>query len=203
MRNVELTTKQQVGLYSATICHVRGLAICLVVIRLGNGRAPVDDEVATALVGHARSAQVQLARRSAGTQLQHHFRKIRLIHKQTRFGQTLGIQIHRQIILIDDALQRLGLGIRFQIHAIAQVKLELVEQVLALAQRLKRIGAQAGGSFFRNARQLLVRIGQSLLLFLKNGVLLHNAAFLLSKNETKYFTGKRTLNQRAAHFAQT
>ena len=105
--------------------------------------------------------------------------------------------------MIDDALQRLGLGIRFQVHAIAQVKLELVEQVLALAQRFKRIGAQAGGSLFRNARQLLVRIGQSLLLFLENGVLLHNAAFLLSKNETEYFTGKRTLNQRAAHFAQT
>ena len=69
-RDVKLAAQQQVDGARAAVHLVGGGSHLLVVVGLGNGAAPVHDERALVLVGHARGANVDVARRTAGAHLE-------------------------------------------------------------------------------------------------------------------------------------
>ena len=76
--DVELTAQREVyGDRAAVRAVVRGPHV-LIVVHLGNGRAPIDHEAPTAVVRYARSSDVELLRCGAAFEVEDDLREVRL-----------------------------------------------------------------------------------------------------------------------------
>ena len=109
-RDIELSAQQQVDGAGATVHLVGGGAHLLVVVGLGHGAAPVHDERALVLVGHARGANVDVARRAAGAHLERDFGEVGLAQQQEHALELLDGEVVVLVVRVDDRVERLDGG---------------------------------------------------------------------------------------------
>ena len=145
---IELAACHKLALNRAPVGLVAGVAASLVVVDLCHGAAPVHDKVTTALVGHAGSAYVDVARRSARFELQGDLSKVGLLLEQMRLVQTLDVHVVGQVVGVDDLVHRLDLNIGLDVDLAGKVPGELFHHRLAvcsgvaqaLFERLRALG---------------------------------------------------------------
>ena len=158
----------------APVGLVGGFAAFLVVVDLGHGAAPVDDEVAARFVGHAGAAQVDVACGRAGAQAQADFGEVGLAHEQLGAVVLFDVDLVGSVVGIDFGVARLEFGGGFHhVFVVGEVERALFAHV---AQLLGRFGFRFGDFAFElgsDAFELAVDLGKVLLLFFE--YLVHNA----------------------------
>ena len=121
--DVELAAQREVdGDRAAVRAVVRGTHV-LVVVHLGDGRAPVDHEAPTAVVRYARSSDVELLRRGAAFEVEDDLREVRLSQKQADIGELLGGGVLRLVVRVDDAVHGREVGVGLERLGVAAVVL--------------------------------------------------------------------------------
>jgi len=163
---VELAAELQVHLDRAAVGIVARAAVGLVVINLGHGAAPVHDEVAALLVGHARGADVDVLGLVGMRELEPHLREVRAVQEQLGAAQLLGVDVRGEVVALDDAVHGLELGERLELDVGILVEHELVEHVLLVGQGLLEVGFEPVAHLALDLLELRVREGEMpLLLF--------------------------------------
>ena len=111
-RDVELAAKLELHGARAAVDGVARLAVLLVVVRLGDGVAPVHDERAAALVGHAGGADVDVAGGAVGRHLEADLGKVGLAQEQQQAAKLVHGEVVVLVVRVDDRVERLDGGER-------------------------------------------------------------------------------------------
>ena len=152
----------------AIIDAVRRGADLLVIVGLGNGASPVDDEVAAVVIGHARRSQVDVARDGAGFELQLRFREVRARNKLFDLLVAIHAHFHGAVVALDDAVHRLVLRQGFHSHVVGrEVKCKLVAHVAHVLRGLTTDFSDAICGFRFNIKKLGVGFAKVRLLLLE------------------------------------
>ena len=166
--DVELTANLQIGMNHAIIDAVRRGADLLVIVGLGNGASPVDDEMAAVVIGHARRSQVDVARGGASFELQLHFREVRARNKLFDLLVAVHAHFHGAVVALDDAVHRLVLRQGFHSHVVGrEVKRKLVTHVAHVLRGLTTDFNDAICGFRFNIKKLGVGFAKVRLLLLE------------------------------------
>lgn len=152
----------------AIIDAVRRGADLLVIVGLGNGASPVDDEVAAVVIGHARRSQVDVARDGAGFELQLRFREVRARNKLFDLLVAIHAHFHGAVVALDDAVHQLVLRQGFHSHVVGrEVKCKLVAHVAHVLRGLTTDFSDAICGFRFNIKKLGVGFAKARLLLLE------------------------------------
>ena len=107
-RDVKLSAKFQLNRSFLAIYLVRRCTHLLVVIRLGNGAAPINNKRRTVFVGDARRTNVHIARRTSRPHLERDLSKVRLPQKDFDSTEFLDSEIVVLVVRINNAVERLN-----------------------------------------------------------------------------------------------
>ena len=107
-RDVKLSPKLQLNRSFLAVYLVRRSTHLLVVIRLGNGAAPVNNERRAVFVGDACRANVHIARRTSRSHLERDLGKVRLPQENFDATEFLDSKIVVLVVRIDNAVERLN-----------------------------------------------------------------------------------------------
>ena len=107
-RNVKLSAKLQLNGSFLTVYLVRRSTHLLVVIRLGNGAAPVNNERRAVFVGDTRRTNVHIARRTSRSHLECDLGKVWLPQENFDSTEFLDSKIVVLVVRINNAVERLN-----------------------------------------------------------------------------------------------
>ena len=125
---VELPAQLEVDLDGLAVGNIGGGAVGLVVVGLGDGAAPVHDEVPLRLVRGARRAQVDVAHASR-LELEAHLGKVRLLEQQLHVPQLLDEYGIGAVVHVDEPVHGLELCHGLGMDVARLVEHELVAHV--------------------------------------------------------------------------
>ena len=169
--DVELAAQREVDRAGLAVHLVGGGAHLLVVVGLGDGGAPVHHERAAALVGHARGADVDVARRSARAHLERDLREVGLQEQQHRAAQLVHVEVVVLVVGVDDGVERLDGGERLDgLVRAAKVQAHLLGHVDEVLLGAAVVALEVLGDLVANLQQLGVELGEMSLLLLEDGV---------------------------------
>ncbi len=161
----KLAAQLQIHVDGAPIGNIGGGTHSLVVVHLGHGTAPVNDEAPIVLIRDARRANVQLLGRLTGLELQHNLREIRLAQQYFHGAQTFGLHRVRHVVGLDDVVHSHDVGMGFQdVVPGGEVHSQLVGHVLLILRRLSRHGLHGSQRITADFLQLAVGFRQVRLL---------------------------------------
>ena len=169
--DVELAAQLQVDGALAPVDLVAGRAHLLVVVGLGHGAAPVDDERDRVLVGHAGRADVDVARGAARAHLQADLGEVGLHEQQHDAAELLDVEVVVLVVGIDDGVQGLDGGEGFHgLVCAAEVEAHLLGHVQQVLARAGVVALEVGRDVVAHPQQLRVELLQMGLLLVKDGV---------------------------------
>ena len=107
-RDVKLSSKFQFNRSFLAVYLVRRSSHLLVVIRLGNGAAPINNKRCTVFVRNACRANVHIARRTSRSHLERDLGKVRLPQENFDATEFLDSEIVVLVVGINNAVERLN-----------------------------------------------------------------------------------------------
>ena len=171
--DVELAAQLQVDGALLSIDLVGGLAHLLVVVGLGHGAAPVDDERDRVLVGHAGGADVDVARGAARAHLQADLGEVGLHEQQDDAAELLDVEVVVLVVGVDDGVQ--GLDGRESLDGLvraAEVQADLLGHVQKVLARAGVVALEVGRDVLAHLEELGVERREVLLLLVEDGICL-------------------------------
>ena len=124
--DVELAAQLEVAFDDAAVGLVARLAVFLVVVDLGDGAAPVDDEMPVVVIGHADVADVDVLGLAAGLELERDLGEVGLLEEQLGTMEALGRDVGGDVVGVDDAVDGLDLGHGLDVNVGIEVEVQLV-----------------------------------------------------------------------------
>ncbi len=169
--DVVLAPQLELDVAHAPVDHVGGRAHLLVVVGLGDGVAPVHDQGHPVLVGDARRADVDVARRPAGAHPQADLGEVRLAQQHDRAAELLDREVVLLVVGVDDRVERLDRGERLhRLVGPAKVDADLVGEVAQVLRRILVAHLDLLGQVRVDLLELRVDRAQVLLLLDEGGV---------------------------------
>ena len=107
-RDVKLSSKFQFNRSFLAVYLVRRSSHLLVVIRLGNGAAPINNKRCTVFVRNACRANVYITRRTSGSHFERDLSKVRLPQEDFDSTEFLDSEIVVLVVGINNAVERLN-----------------------------------------------------------------------------------------------
>ena len=173
--DVELAALQQLHGARPAVHEIAHLAHLLVVVGLGDGAAPVDDERHVVGIGHARRPDVDVARRPAGGGLEDDLREVGLAQQQDGAPELVELDVVVLVVGVDDAVQGLDGGERLHgLVGAVEVEADLLAHVDEVLRRALVAALEAGRELVADALELGVDLGEMRLLLFEH--LVHHAS---------------------------
>ena len=169
--DVELAAQREVDRAGLAVHLVGGGAHLLVVVGLGHRGAPVNHERTAALVGHARGADVDVARRAPRAHLERDLREVGLHEQEHHAAQLVHVEVVVLVVGVDDGVERLDGGERLDgLVRSAKVQAHLLGHVDEVLLGAAVVALEVLGDLVANLQQLGVELGEMSLLLLEDGV---------------------------------
>ncbi len=170
---VKLAAELQIHRDLPPVHLIGGAAVLLVVVRFGDGRAPVDDQLVVAVLRDRTPADVVVLRLLLGIKLELHTCKIRRLQQHFDLRQLLRHRAGFNIVGIDIAVPGLDLAVALGLYLIIRrVVSDIGQNIRLLLHSLLIQLRDALLQLLLHLAELLIGRMQVLLLLLKN-LLIH------------------------------
>ena len=164
-RDVELAAQLELDGLGAPVDGVGGLAVVLVVVGLGDGVSPVDDEGTTAVVGHAGGADVDVARGAVRRHLEANLREVGLAQQEQEPAELVDGEVVVLVVGVDDGVERLDGGERLhRLVRTSEVRADLVGELAQVCRGALVAVLELLRELVAHGEELCVDLGQVRLL---------------------------------------
>ena len=166
-RNVKLSAKLQLNGSFLTVYLVRRSTHLLVVIRLGNGAAPVNNERRAVFVGDTRRTNVHIARRTSRSHLECDLGKVWLPQENFDSTEFLDSKIVVLVVRINNAVERFNgrKGLDGFVCS-AKVWADFFTHLTKVSSCIFLCGIERCVQILTNLNKLLIYVGEVLLFLL-------------------------------------